>query len=361
MKKMLVLLATGATVVGLLLAGCGAPSGLPQPTEKSAELGEKSGLKPAQPSWQQKWENALTEAKKEGKVVIYGQVGPELREALTQALNRELGLDLELVTGKGSEVATRFLTETQAGIYSADILLGGASTFLTDPKMVGAWDKVEPLLILPEVLDGKAWPEGKLPFVDSQKRLIPLVLQVTQLLLVNTDTVKQGQIKSYKDLLQPQWKGKIVMYDPTIGGTANTWVNLILTKALGPGEGEEYLNKFVGQEPMVTKDSRLQIEWLARGRYPVNVAVDSQAAYSMHDNGAPITRLAAAEGGMMSGGGGYLGYFPQAPASSGYRSGGQLAAQRQGAGNLQQGLRRSRSQAGHSFGGRQPAGLAFAG
>jgi len=54
----------------------------------------------------------VVEAKKEGKIVIYGQVGPELRVALTKAFKDELGLDLELVPGKGNEIATRFLTET---------------------------------------------------------------------------------------------------------------------------------------------------------------------------------------------------------------------------------------------------------
>ena len=257
-------------------------------------------------SSREKWESTLTEAKKEGKITIYGQVGPELRVALMKSLKDELGLELELVPGRGIEILTRFRTENQAGLPSADILLGGATAFLPVPELYAAWDRLEPQLILPEVLDTKAWPNNKLPFTDNQKKLLPIALQVNQLLVVNTNMVKPGQIKSFKDLLQPQWKGKMAMFDPTLVGPSQEWVKLLLTKAYGPVEGEAYLQKFAAQEPMITRDSRLQSEWVARSRYPVTVGLDSQSTYQMHKNGGPITRLAAEEGTYLAAGGSCL-------------------------------------------------------
>jgi len=254
----------------------------------------------------EKWDNILSEAKKEGKVTIYGQVGPELRIALTKALKDDLGIDMNLIPGAGNEVATKFRTELQAGLPSADILLGGSGTFLSVPELYAAWDRLEPELVLPEVLDTKAWPEGKLPFTDSQKRMIPLTLQMNQTIVVNTDIVKPGQIKSYQDLLHPQWKGKIGMSDPTRAGASQTWAGLILTKIFGAVEGEAYFRKLAAQEPMLTREARIQAEWVARGRYPVSIGVTSQSSYDMQKNGAPIARLAAEEGGLLTGGGSYL-------------------------------------------------------
>ena len=254
----------------------------------------------------EKWEQILAAAKKEGRVKIYGQVGPDLRVVLTKALKDDLGLDMDLVPGKGGEVAARFTSEIQAGVPSADILLGGSSTFVSVPELYNAFDKLEPLLVLPEVLDTQVWPNGRLPFLDKQTKLIPLVLQANQFLVVNTTLVKPGQIKSYRDLLRPQWKGKIVMYDPTINGTAQTWLKLILMKAYGLEEGEAFLRKFAAQEPTLTRDSRLQIEWVARGRYPLTVGIDSQAAYQMQLSGGPIARLATEEGTILTGGGSYM-------------------------------------------------------
>lgn len=260
----------------------------------------------AGPSWKEKWESTVTAAKKEGRVMIYGQVGPELRIALTEAIKKDLGIDMDLVPGKGNEVATRFTAEMQAGLHSCDILLGGSSTFVGVPELYNVFEKTEPLLILPEVIDGKAWPNGRLPYLDSQKKVIPLVLQANQFLVVNKNMVKPGQIKSYRDLLQPQWKGKMIMYDPTIAGTAQTWLKLILMKAYGAVEGEAFLRKFAAQEPMLTRDSRLEIETVARGRHALCVGIDSQAAYKMYDSGAPITRLAVEEGTILTGGGSYM-------------------------------------------------------
>ncbi len=258
------------------------------------------------PDWQKRWDEVQTAAKREGKITIYGQVGPALRVTLTKVLKDELGLDLELVPGKGREVLSRFIAETRAGHPSADILLAGGSSFRPDPEVYAIWEKLEPLLILPDVLNSRNWPNGKLPFLDAQKKLIPLVLQMNQYLVVNTNIVKPGQIKSYHDLLQPRWKSKIVIFDPTAGGASLDWVTQILTKAYGQTEGETFLRNFAAQEPVITRDSRQQIEWVARGSYPVTVGVDTQAAYNMQKSGAPITRLAAEEGGLLSGGGGYL-------------------------------------------------------
>jgi len=262
--------------------------------------------KAARGTGQERWETTVAEAKKEGKVTIYGQVGPGLRVALTEAIKKELGLDMNLVPGSGRTVLTRYSTEVRAGIPSADIIFGGPNALRTAPELYDTWDNLEPHLIRADVTDSKNWPQGKLPFLDKQKKILPLALEVSQYLVVNTNIVKPGQIKAYKDLLQPQWKGQIGMFDPTGGGTGTTWVGLIMTKAYGAAEGDAFLRKFVLQEPVLTRDSRLQSEWVARGRYPVSIALDQQAAFNMQKTGAPIARLAAEEGGILTGGGSYL-------------------------------------------------------
>ena len=272
----------------------------------SVSFSSDSLIKSTKTSGSESWERTVAEAKKEGKVAIYGQVGPELRVALTKSLKEELGLDLELVPGHGRTVLSRHTTEVRAGLPSADILIAGPNALRTAPELYTTWDNLELQLTRPDVLDAKNWPNGKLPFLDKQKKILPLALEVSQYLVVNTDIVKPGQIKAYRDLLQPQWKGKISMYDPTIGGTGTTWVGLIATKAFSPPEGEAYLRKFALQEPMLIKDSRLLSEWVARGRYAVGIALDQQAAYQMQKTGAPIARLAAEEGGILTGGASYM-------------------------------------------------------
>ncbi len=296
-----------ALILAIVMLAAACVPGSDSAAQTAAPPLGKAPVGVSKPAWEQKWDATLAEAKKEGKVAIYGQVGPELRDELTTAVRKEFGLDLEFTVGKGAEVSTKFLAEAQAGVYNADLTLWGASTYILITKPKGTMANIAPLLIRPDATDPSAWRDGKPPFIDKDNMVIPLVSEVNQLLLVNTDMVKPGELNSFRDLLQPRWKGKIVMYDPTIGGTSNTWVTLLLTRGYGPVEGENYLRQYVTQEPMITKDSRLQIEWLARGRYPVCVAVDTQAAYSMQKNGAPITRLKTEEGGILTGGGAYMG------------------------------------------------------
>jgi ABC-type Fe3+ transport system substrate-binding protein len=78
---------------------------------------------------------------------------------------------------------------------------------------------------------------------------------------INTDMVKPGEITSGKDLLDPKWKGKIVLMDPRSGGFTANWVAAVRKK-----EGDEYLKKlFVDQEPVFTRDQRQATEMIIRG------------------------------------------------------------------------------------------------
>ncbi len=140
--------------LGLALAACAAPAG-GEPAAKPTSA--PASAAPARAAWEEKWAATLAAARKEGKVAIYGFVGPELRDALTGAIKNELGFEVELVVGKGAEVSTRFMAEWKAGINAADIMLFGASTFLTnlDPEVV--LDPIGPNLILPEVTGPAAW------------------------------------------------------------------------------------------------------------------------------------------------------------------------------------------------------------
>ena len=66
----------------------------PRPTEASEEKAAKAVK--VMPAWQQKWEDTLAAAKKEGKVSVSTFVGPETRNTLAKAFKAKYGIDLEL-------------------------------------------------------------------------------------------------------------------------------------------------------------------------------------------------------------------------------------------------------------------------
>ena len=75
-------------------------------------------------TWQEKWEKALAEAKKGGKVVVMGSLGDLIRDAMTQVFKKAFPeISIEYSGARGGELATRVKTERDAGIYSVDIVL----------------------------------------------------------------------------------------------------------------------------------------------------------------------------------------------------------------------------------------------
>jgi hypothetical protein len=68
-------------------------------------------------------------------------------------------------------------------------------------------------------------------------------------------------VRSFDDLLDDRFKGKIGMLDPrTPGSGASMWSYLREIK------GEEYLKRFIGQKLALSRDQRVLAEILAKGK-----------------------------------------------------------------------------------------------
>ena len=115
---------------------------------------------------------------------------------------------------------SRLIVERSAGRYIPDIWVQGSTTALLHLKPIGALATLDPLIILPEVLDRSAWLQNELWWNDAQKPLTNLSFAGLMLppAFVNTSIVKLSEFKSYWDLADPKWRGKIAATDiRTIG------------------------------------------------------------------------------------------------------------------------------------------------
>lgn len=304
MKRFFLLLASIASFVVPAYFALGAQSG--------AAPGTK-GL-PAQvaANWQTKWNQLLAEGKKEGKVMLYGEVGPIFKSKISEAMKRKYGIEVDAVVGKAPEVANKFLTERSANLNLADILITGQTTTLAllKPRKVLASPK--PLLLLPEVLDSKVWPNGVLPFLDKDQLVLRMVAGFMSYVTVNKDLVKEGEITSYADILNPKWKDKITMLDPSFPGNGGAWVNFLM-EAMGREAGEKYLRQLAGQNPVVTRDARMQGETVARGKHAIGLGSTIQVVQDLAVSGAPIAWVRLKEGGSMLSGA-FVAALPDKPA-----------------------------------------------
>jgi iron(III) transport system substrate-binding protein len=221
--------------------------------------------------WQKKWGQTLAQAKTEGKVVVLGPPGDQIRDALTKGFAKAFpDITIEFSGARGGELATRMKAERDAGVYSVDVLINGTSTANSYFKPMKALEPIEPALILPEVIDPKNWRDNRLEFSDrSTKFDLVFTTQNNVPLIYNLAQVKADEIDELKDLLDPKWKGKIAVQDPIPSGTGNgvfRWV----WHVLGPEKTKDFYRKIRAQAAAVDRDQRRQIEWIAQGKYPLH-------------------------------------------------------------------------------------------
>jgi iron(III) transport system substrate-binding protein len=105
--------------------------------------------------------------------------------------------------------------------------------------------------------------------------------------LQNTKLVPAAQApKSWADLLDPKWKGKISFTDPANSGSAYTNTTL-LAELWGPGEaGWDKVAGLFANTRMLNKSS-LVFAGVGNGEYPLGMSME-YAGYIWASNGAPV-------------------------------------------------------------------------
>ncbi len=301
-----------------LLPGLAACTGQPaapatsSPTPRSAApatsrpASDKEG--PGKTAKEQRFDDIEAEGKKEGMVVAISALAAEPRQALMDTVKKKYGIDMGWLAGKGSETVVKVSAERRAGIYSSDIILAGADTQRLF-KEGGFLQPLDDVLMLPEVTDPRMWMDGHLPFLDPDHMMIGYFAHAASSVLINTDLVKPEEIASYRDLLAPKWKGKIVMQDPTVSGAGNAFFGVTILGLLG----EDFAYQLAQQEPLVMRDQRLALEWIARGKYPIMLAPDTSLLGELVRAGAPLKHTVPKEGIHMAGGSGGVALLNNAP------------------------------------------------
>lgn len=124
---------------------------------------------------------------------------------------------------------------------------------------------------------------------------------------VNTDLVKENQINTFDDLLDPRWRGKITMMDPTAGGAAMLFTGFLLET-----KGRGYLEALAKQQPVFTRDDRIQIEWITKRKYAMALVPDGTTVDSFLGAGAAL-KYNPLDIHQLTAGGGSVGVFNGRP------------------------------------------------
>src|SRR5215467_551126 len=208
------------------------------------------------------WERVLAAARAEGSVTVAGF--PLLEEKMSAAFKRDTGIAMNFLASNTAEQSARLEAEARARNLTIDILLGGGREL--GPMMRdGLLEPVAPQLLLPGVAP-KNFRRGKLKWMDSSGQyLLQGAEYVFGWLVVNKDRIDLNTVKTWKDLLDPKFRGRIASYDlrtPGPGQGSSAWIYNTF--------GIDYIKAFfLDQQVKFTTDNRQLVEMVARGTMPI--------------------------------------------------------------------------------------------
>jgi ABC-type Fe3+ transport system substrate-binding protein len=224
-------------------------------------------------------------ARQEGKLVISAPTGQLWREALQSFEQDYPGISLELTGGNSRDFWPRLFQERDAGQYLWDLRVGGPDPDVFEARDRGALDPVRPLLVLPEVMDESKWFGGfDGMYADKAKQHLPaFVASAAFNVYVNRNAIPESDLATEEQLIDPRWRGKIVLQDPRGGAGLGTTTTQLAAF------GEDYVRQlFTQQDVVITGDNRQQAEWIVRNRYPIAIGLRMDQVRTFELQGVPV-------------------------------------------------------------------------
>jgi iron(III) transport system substrate-binding protein len=265
------------------------------------------------PGWETEWKNTVTAAEKEGAVSVYGPPGKEYQDAITSFQEFYPKIKMNYVPGSGTNNAQRLLTERRAGKFLADLFIGGSGTLTLVIYKAGILEPIPPLLVRPESKDGSAWLGKKHTYADAENQYIVMMQGnvQTDLGAHNTSAVKAAEFKSFWDVLNPKWKGKMAAFDPRDRGHIQRMRALYYNPTLGA----EFLQRLFGEmDVTLGRDQRQLLDWVAGGKFSIYLFATSNDVDDARKKGLPVDMLyGLPEEGYISGGFGHLAVVNKGP------------------------------------------------
>ena len=269
----------------------------------------------AQSNWRAEWDKTLRAAEAEGQLTLYGCCY-DYNRVIEGFKKRHPKINVSTVLGSGNQLAIKILAERRGDKFIPDVISAGANTLHDALYKSHGLDPIKPALILPEVLDQTKWYEGEHRYIDPEKQYIFAFVANSQSgqVIYNLKLANPAEFKSYWDLVNPKWRGKMASLDPTSFGMGATLQVFYFHPDLGPA----FLKKLYGEmQVTVSRDPRQMTDWLAAGKFSLCIRCNAGAEVGKAvEQKLPIGYLDTEdwkEGGSSSAAGGTLGLANRAP------------------------------------------------
>ena len=213
----------------------------------------------------------LAGARREGTVSVYTSMQLPDSLPLTQAFEKKHGIKVSLWRASGEKVAQRALAEARAARFDADVVEtdGAQVEILFRENLLAPFHSPSLKDIPPEI-------------VPSHKHYVPTRLSL-YVLVYNTKLVSPGDVpKSYEDLLNPKWRGKLGLEAADVAWFA------AVAKAMGKEKGLDYFRKLAAANPSIRSGHTLLAELVASGEILMAPDAHIQGVERLKRRGAPV-------------------------------------------------------------------------
>jgi len=213
--------------------------------------------------------NLIEGAKKEGKLVWYTSMAIDTSKPLLDAFVKEYPfIDADLVRAGEEKLVTRIMSETRAGRWSFDAVSTSAISVLAHKNMIAPYLSPQRAAYIDEFKD----PQGYWTAIYVNNLIVAY----------NTKMVTANEApKNYSDLLDPKWKGQMLM-----DSSDYDWFGTLVT-VWGREKTVEYMKRLARQEPLWRRGHGLTAQLVGAGETPLAWAYNFRIE-RMKKEGAPV-------------------------------------------------------------------------
>jgi len=244
------------------LAGCG--------TEKAPDNAAAGG------------DGAKPAAKKAGKLTLYSPNAAEVNNPIVKEFQDRTGIEVQLIAGGTGDLLKR--VQAEAASPQGDVFwAGGADSLEAYKKYFETYKTKEHDNLLPQYVDkNSVWT----PFAA-----LPMVI------MYNKELVKAGEEpKSWNDLLDPKWKGKMAFADPAKSGSSYTQLVTMLTAFGKDDKGWDFVKQFTKNlDGKLLSGSGLVYKGVADKEFAIGITLE-EAALRYVEGGAKVGIVYPSEG-----------------------------------------------------------------
>jgi iron(III) transport system substrate-binding protein len=256
--------------VAIVLSCTGAPAPAVAPAKPAPGAAPAAPAAPAGQSASE-WDRVVAAARQEGRVACGCPPVPEMREFLTEEFGRAFpGITLDYTAATLPQFPARVEAERAASQYLWDIYFWGPGPEMYVLADRGAFDPIVPALLLPEVADPQVWGGWDQAFLDLERQHVFAFWAELSSVNYNAKVVQPDELKSPRDLLDPKFKGKIVWWDPRVGGGGSNFATYFYNRL---GE-DAFKTLLVDQEPLLVANNTDIAERLVRGTHVIGLGAD---------------------------------------------------------------------------------------